>query len=221
MEDDVTPPTPPTPAPAPDPASDPRFGKPPMPSRPQFATTTNQSPKPKKSKTWLWVLLVLVLLAAVAAGVYFWQDMRMQELQKANASLRQQVSSLQAEHSQENESEEAAAQGAVSSAENLVTGQVSQEAAASDAVVTCHVKPGAVSELWVQYGETVAVAQKTATVTEGLEAGDASEGSQLSEFSVNILADELTNGRLTFYQCAGLSGEETVTGGVAAFVTRQ
>ncbi len=179
--------------------------------------------KSRKKSSWLlWLLFVVAVAAAVGAGVWFFQKSTVDDLRSQVNSLEAQVTSLrvtadtQQETATNEETEDTVP--AVMSTDDLITGQVSQPDAASDAVVTCRAFPGSLQELWVDYGTTTELDKRTAIITSELELG--TEG-EYSSYTVSIPASELQTAQQYFYRCSGTQNGESVAAGVASFLAAE
>ena len=218
MNQDITPassnqtPSSPSPEGTPAPATD-TYAAPQQPAGQVIAQQAG--PRHGKGKAVLLALLVLLLLAAVA-GVYYWQQGKVNDATTAKTAVENQVATLKSQlSSAEAKAKDTKAATATPAANyNVVTGDATV-LAQTTATVNSLYKPGSVDEIWLEYG-TTPDALKTATphITQGLGAGDATTYAQQA-----FKLTGLSGGQNYFYHVAAKSKGVTLYGGTASFTT--
>ena len=169
------------------------------------------------------VLLVVLAIGGVGAGIYFWQQSNISEVEKQNVELQLLLDNLQVDRAENGSSlrvdQPTESDNSTQTAQldkELLTGQVRQEQAGVGVQVGCYVLAGTLTDLSVRYGNTLRPQNSTAKQTDGLGMGE--EG-VYGNYVVSIPADVVEDGAVYSYQCVGTAESGEVTGGVASFTS--
>lgn len=98
----------------------------------------------------------------------------------------------------------------------IITGQARQEAAGEDVRVACYIYGDSVSDVWLQYGNTLVPQERTSR--EPVEA-DGLEEESYGMVTVTLPRSSIEPATIYSYRCAGLAGSGPVQGGIASFTS--
>lgn len=170
------------------------------------------------------MVIVIVLVAGLVGGAWYVSG-RLASLEQQNELLATQASTAQSSNDQSsggttlgstsvNRSQSESTSPKVD--REIITGQARQEAAGEDVRVNCYVYGDSVSDVWLQYGNTLVPQERTSR--EPVETG-ATEEEVYSPVTVTLPRSSIESATIYSYRCAGLATSGTVQGGVASFTS--
>lgn len=170
------------------------------------------------------VVIVIILVIGLVGGVWYVSG-RLALLEQQNELLATQASTAQAS---EDQSSAGATLGSTSVDKSqpestspkvdreIITGQARQESAGEDVRVNCYVYGDSVSDVWLQYGNTLVPQERTSR--EPVETEGAEE-KVYSFVTVTLPRSSIEPATIYSYRCAGLATSGTVQGGIASFTS--
>lgn len=167
------------------------------------------------------VILLVVGFVGVGTGVYFWtENQLLQEQQAQTMSVdadegAQGVSGQELPLSQGRPQTQAEAPGTITLSREIITGQAVRPGPGEPIVIECFVLPGALTTIWVQYGNTLIPQEQTNGVAAGLDEG---EDGMYMPIAVPIPDGAIENNGLYSYQCFGENSQDEIrNAGIASF----
>lgn len=169
------------------------------------------------------VVAVIVLVAGLVGGAWYVSG-RLASLEQQNELLATQASTAQSSNDQSSSGTTLGSTSVDRSQSEstspkvdreIITGQARQEAAGEDVRVNCYVYGDSVSDVWLQYGNTLVPQERTSR--EPVETGATEE--VYSPVTVTLPRSSIEPATIYSYRCAGLATSGTVQGGVASFTS--